>query len=125
MEIDFNTNLIVQDILTLIDRKTIGIDYLKSKNKAKTITIIIDFEELIYPPEEDNLMSALDYLSTLDSKWISVGKEEERLFSVINFIAFTEYKMRFEISYFYLTEMRRTGFNKEKFISRIKKLKEI
>lgn len=32
MEIDFNTNLIVQDILTLIDRKTIGIDYLKSKN---------------------------------------------------------------------------------------------
>lgn len=125
MEIDFNTNLIVQDILTLIDRKTIGIDYLKSKNKAKTVKIIIDFEELIYPPEEDNLMSALDYLSTLDSKWISVGKEEERLFSVINFIAFTEYKMRFEISYFYLTEMRRTGFNKEKFISRIKKLKEI
>ena len=125
MKIDFNTNLIVQDILTLIDRKTIGIDYLKSKNKAKTITIIIDFEELIYPPEEDNLMSALDYLSTLDSKWISIGKGEERLFSVINFIAFTEYKMRFEISYFYLTEMRRTGFNKEKFISRIKKLKEI
>jgi len=61
MEIDFNTNLIVQDILTLIDRKTIGIDYLKSKNKAKTVKIIIDFEELIYPPEEDNLMSALDY----------------------------------------------------------------
>ena len=125
MKIDFNTNLIVQDILTLIDRKTIGIDYLKSKNKAKTITIIIDFEELIYPPEEDNLMSALDYLSTLDSKWISIGKGEERLFSVINFIVFTESKMKFEISYFYLTEMRRTGFNKEKFISRIKKLKEI
>lgn len=125
MEIDFNTNLIVQDILTLIDRKTKGLDYLKSKNKAKTVKIVIDFEELIYPPEENNLMSALDYLSTLDSKWISIGKDEERLLSVINFIAFTESKMRFEISYFYLTEMRRTGFNKEKFISRIKKLKEI
>lgn len=125
MKIDFNTNLIVQDILTLINRKTIELDYLKNKNKATTVTIIIDFEELIYPPEEDNLMSALDYLSTLDSKWISIGKGEERLFSVINFIVFTESKMKFEISYFYLTEMRRTGFNKEKFISRIKKLKEI
>lgn len=125
MKIDFNTNLIVQDILTLINRKTIELDYLKNKNKATTVTIIIDLEELIYPPEEDNLISALDYLSTLDSKWISIGKGEERLFSVINFIVFTESKMKFEISYFYLTEMRRTGFNKEKFISRIKKLKEI
>ena len=124
MEIDFNKNMIIQDIFTLINRKTIGLDYLKDKDKSKTIKIIIDFEELIDYPEENSLMSALDYLSTLDSKWISIGNEEERLFGVIDFIAFTEFKMRFEISYYYLSEMRRTGFNYEKFINRVEKLKQ-
>lgn len=124
MEIDFNKNMIVQDILTLINRKTIGLDYLKDKDKAKTVKIIIDFEELIDHPEENSLMNALNYLSILDSKWISIGNEEERLFSVIDFIAFTESRMRFEISYYYLTEMRRTGFNIVNFISRTEKLKE-
>ena len=69
-------------------------------------------------------MNALNYLSILDSKWISIGNEEERLFGVIDFIAFTEFKMRFEISYYYLSEMRRTGFNYEKFINRVEKLKQ-
>jgi len=110
MEIDFNKNMIIQDIFTLINRKTIGLDYLKDKDKSKTIKIIIDFEELIDYPEENSLMNALNYLSILDSKWISIGNEEERLFGVIDFIAFTEFKMRFEISYYYLSEMRRTGF---------------
>ncbi len=91
---------------------------------AKTVKIIIDFEELIDHPEENSLMNALNYLSILDSKWISIGNEEERLFSVIDFIAFTESRMRFEISYYYLTEMRRTGFNIVNFISRTEKLKE-
>ena len=76
MEIDFNKNMIVQDILTLINRKTIGLDYLKDKDKAKTVKIIIDFEELIDHPEENSLMNALNYLSILDSKWISIGNEE-------------------------------------------------
>lgn len=124
MEIDFNKNMIIQDIFTLINRKTIGLDYLKDKDKSKTIKIIIDFEELIDYPEENSLMNALNYLSILDSKWISIGNEEERLFGVIDFIAFTEFKMRFEISYYYLSEMRRTGFNYEKFINRVEKLKQ-
>ena len=41
MEIDFNKNMIVQDILTLINRKTIGLDYLISFGLSETQVFLL------------------------------------------------------------------------------------
>ncbi len=112
--------LIVQDILTLIGRKTKDLKYNYRQEKAKTIQIIIEFKELIFSPNEELLIEALRSLSRIESKWIPFRTENEEgqiLFNVIDKMVFSEEKMRFEISYFYLSKMKKANFILEKFIS--------
>ncbi|MCT4327749.1 hypothetical protein [Chryseobacterium indologenes] len=109
--------LVTQDILILIDRKTSGIDY---KNCCQTILIpiTITLDELIFYPDKQTVMNSFGSLASLNIMWIPFknGKDDEKvLLSVLNFLNIMDDKVIFQIPSFFLSEFAKVDFNLERY----------
>lgn len=107
-------NMIKQDILTLIDRKTKNIVENKNIKNFNLFSIEIDLDELLFRVEDYELKCALEQLCKLDSRWIKINKKEKKLLNFINFIFIINDNLTFKISYFHLKKMKQANFNLEK-----------
>lgn len=115
---------LMQDILTLTGRKSEKINYLEKTKQNSWAKIIIDFDELVICPNKEILIDALWKLRQLDHKLLpfkdadgTFGKE---LYNFIDLIAFSEQKMGFKISFFFLSKLKKMNFSLEQYRNRYK-----
>ncbi|WP_284462367.1 hypothetical protein [Chryseobacterium sp.] len=110
--------LVMQDILTLIDRKTREIDY---ENCCQTILIPITImlDNLIFYPDEQTVMNSFSSLASLYTMWIPFkdGKDDSKKvqLSVMNFMNIIEDKVVFKVPCFFLSEFAKVDFNLERY----------
>ncbi|RLJ31164.1 hypothetical protein CLU97_0570 [Chryseobacterium sp. 7] len=109
--------LMMQDILTLIDRKTREINY-EECCQAILIPITIMLNELIFYPDEQTVMNSFGSLASLNIIWIPLknGKDDEKvLLSVLNFLNIMDDKVIFQIPCFFLSEFAKVDFSLERY----------
>lgn len=107
--------LVMQDILKLIEERSLQINHSKISEQNKILHVIINFNELTSFYNKEILLNALHRLRILDYKWIRFKNEDdsygEKLLHFIDLIAFSKERMRFETSYFFLTKLKKVQFN--------------
>lgn len=112
--------LFMQEIFDLIEKKSSQINFSKKTDQNKILHIIINFDELTTFYNREILLNALYRLRILDYKWMSFKNEDgtygETLFHFIDYIAFSKEKLRFETSYFFLSELKKNNFNVEQYL---------
>ncbi|WP_241330087.1 hypothetical protein [Chryseobacterium arthrosphaerae] len=112
------TNLIMQDILTLISRKTQDVDYVNSCQTI-LIPITINLDELIFYPDQQLVKDAFACLASLNMQWIpfkdSKDGSKKVLLSVMNFMNIIEDKIVFKVPCFFLSEFAKVDFSLERY----------
>ncbi|WET48160.1 hypothetical protein PYS58_16475 [Chryseobacterium indologenes] len=109
--------LVMQDILTLIERKTREINY-EECCQTILIPITIMLDELIFYPDEQTVMNSFGSLASLNIMWIPFknGKDDEKvLLSVLNFLNIMDDKVIFQIPCFFLSKLKKIDFKLEYF----------
>lgn len=113
-------SLLMQDIVNLINEKSEQVDYSKKSEQAIMLQIIICLDELNAFQNTRILINALYRLRALDYKWIRFKNENkfygESLLNFIDIIVFSKEKLRFEIPYFFLSELKKVNFNLEHYL---------
>lgn len=111
-------NLFIQEIFTLVDRKTKNLNYQQVQHQHHFTKINIHYDELIDIPSENLVLNSLKEISLLHHTWLKikeVGDSRNMHVRVIDLVICTNTNLSFQISYYYLAILKKVDFNFEKF----------